>query len=93
MGKSQKTCVPGQGGWIPPPRTMKGLALSPQGGTWPPKSCVRTIILLNTTYSNQTLLQILNLDLIKHLDLRLLPNSPGLDLFPRTKVSLYSIME
>lgn len=66
-------------------------ALSTQGGTWPPKLYVRTITLLNITYSNQTLLQILNLDLIKHLDLRLLPNSPGLDLFPRTNVSLYSL--
>lgn len=39
---------------------------STQGGTWAPKVCIKTIALLNTTYSSQTPLQILNLDLIKH---------------------------
>lgn len=78
VDKSQKPYVPGQGGWPPPTGTTKGL--STQGGTWSPKLFVRKIALQNTTYSSQTPLQILNLDLIKYLDLQLLPNSPGLDL-------------
>lgn len=77
VGKSQKLYIPGQGGWTPCAGSTKGLH---KRVTWPPTLCIRTITLLNVTSSSQAPLHILNLDLFKHLDLRLLANSPGLDL-------------
>jgi hypothetical protein len=62
---------------------MAGLILqdplkgSKQEARWSLELFIRTIALLNNTSSNHSLL--LNLDLTTHLNLRLLPNSPGLD--------------